>query len=91
MRLCGKPLLITTVRMNSLKLLLVPLFMPFWAVAQVTPSFTEERFLRIEKFTERSHFLTSHYQPTLPLFSYVLNGKYATTERVTFFSEKTRN
>jgi hypothetical protein len=72
--------------MNFLKLLFVPLFMPFWAVAQVTPSFTEERFLRIEKFTEGVTSLQP-YQPTLPLFSYVLNGKYATTERVTFQRE----
>jgi len=72
--------------MNFLKSLLVPLFMPFWAVAQLTPSFTEERFLRIDDFTNGATSLQP-YQSALPLFSYVLNGKYATTERVTFQRE----
>jgi iron(II)-dependent oxidoreductase len=72
--------------MNFLKLLLVSFLMPFWAVAQITPSFTEERFLRIEKFTNGVTSLQP-YQSALPLFSYVLNGKYATTERVIFQQE----
>lgn len=72
--------------MNSLKLLLIPLFMPFWVGAQLTPSFAEERFLRIDDFKNNSTSLRT-YQSSLPLFSYVLNGKYATTERVTFQQE----
>lgn len=72
--------------MNSLKLLLIPLFMPFGVVAQLTPSFAEERFLRIEKFTSGATSLKPH-PSALPLFSYVLNGKYATTERVVFRQE----
>ncbi len=69
--------------MNWLKLLLVGLFLPFWATAQLEPSFAANRFLRMDAFKNDSTILRP-YQGTIPLFSYVLNGKYATTERTTF-------
>lgn len=46
----------------------------------------EDRFLRIDSF-KNAFSVYQPYQASLPLFSYVLNGKYATTERVTFREE----
>ncbi|MFN8345850.1 MAG: formylglycine-generating enzyme family protein [Spirosomataceae bacterium] len=72
--------------MKFLKLLTFSFFAPFWAVAQLAPSFAEGRFLRVDRFTDGAETLQP-FQSTPPLFSYVLNGKYATTERTAFQNE----
>ncbi|MCP1384506.1 formylglycine-generating enzyme family protein [Runella salmonicolor] len=68
-----------------MRLLLTILFLPFCAVAQWHPSFVENRFLRLEQLKTSDSTILA-YQ-SLPLFSYVLNDKYATTERTVFQSE----
>ncbi len=68
-----------------MRLLLTVLFLPFCAVAQWQPSFVENRFLRLEQLKTSDSTIRA-YQ-SLPLFSYVLNDKYATTERTVFQSE----
>ena len=72
--------------MKFLKLLTFSFLAPFWAVAQLTPSFVEGRFLRIDHFTDGT-VGSNPFQSALPLFSYVLNGKYATVERTAFQNE----
>ncbi|RDB08073.1 sulfatase-modifying factor protein [Runella aurantiaca] len=68
-----------------MRLLLTALFLPFCAVAQWQPSFVENRFLRLEQLNTSDSTIRA-YQ-SLPLFSYVLNDKYGTTERTVFQSE----
>jgi iron(II)-dependent oxidoreductase len=68
-----------------MRLLLTALFLPFCAVAQWQPSFVENRFLRLEQLKISDSSI--HSYQSLPLFSYVLNDKYATTERTVFQSE----
>ncbi len=68
-----------------MRVLLTLLLLPFWAVAQLKPTFVEARFLRVEHFALRDS--TLHTFQALPLFSYVLNDKYATTERTVFQAE----
>ncbi|NBB19427.1 SUMF1/EgtB/PvdO family nonheme iron enzyme [Runella sp. CRIBMP] len=68
-----------------MRLLLTVLFLPFCAIAQWQPSFVENRFLRLEQLKTSDSTIRA-YQ-SLPLFSYVLNDKYATTERTVFQSE----
>jgi gamma-glutamyl hercynylcysteine S-oxide synthase len=68
-----------------MRLLLTALFLPFCAVAQWQPSFVENRFLRLEQLKTSDSSI--HSYQSLPLFSYVLNDKYATTERTVFQSE----
>lgn len=68
-----------------MRVLLTLLLLPFWAVAQLKPTFVEARFMRVQHFTLRD--TTLHAFQALPLFSYVLNDKYATTERVVFQAE----
>ncbi len=68
-----------------MRVLLTLLFLPFWALSQLKPTFVEARFLRVEHFALRDS--TLHAYQSLPLFSYVLNDKYATTERTVFQTE----
>ncbi|WP_428658827.1 formylglycine-generating enzyme family protein [Runella sp.] len=68
-----------------MRLLPIILFLPLWTIAQLKPSFVENRILRVEHFKMGDSSVHS-YQP-LPLFSYVLNDKYATTERTVFQSD----
>lgn len=68
-----------------MRVLLTFLLLPFWAVAQWKPTFAEDRLLRVEHFTHRDTTLRAFR--ALPLFSYVLNDTYATTERTVFQTE----
>ncbi len=56
--------------------------LPIWGYAQVTPSFLENRILSIEHFKKGDSSI--HPFEPLPLFSYVLNDRLATTGRTNF-------